>query len=410
MNEPWRHDVWRRRRRRLYRGALLSVVAALAGVLLASGVRASIGGGEAEPASASARQLAPKPSPREVARKARERITISAVGDIVMGTPDRGLPPENGGRLFAAVDRNLKGVLVLGNLEGPLTESGTSKCGAPEPATTATTATTDGETTTDAEAAPTCFAFRTPTAYAANLALAGFTMMNLANNHTLDYGQPGLDSTIAALRAYDIMHTGPKGKISRFRSGDLRIAVVGFAPYEFANSLTDLDAAREITKAAGRQADVVIVTMHAGAEGAGAARVPTGPETFLGEQRGDPRAFARAMVIAGADLVIGHGPHVLRGMEVFRNRLIAYSLGNFVGYRSLQTDGALGVSASLTVTIDGNGRLVAGRLFPVTLDAAGVPRPGGDAIRRVRELSRADFGAKRAVKITSSGRITKPGA
>jgi len=392
----------------MYLGALFAAVAVIGGVIGAAGIAALGDGGTTEQASASATRA--KPDKRELARKRRQRVTLSAVGDIVMGTPEGGLPPDGGASLFQAVDGNLKGALVLGNLEGPLTDGGTSKCPSAEVAADDADPerTDEGTATGGAPPPPTCFAFRTPTSYASHLALAGFTIMNLANNHALDYGQSGLDSTIAALRAHDIMHTGPKGKISRFRTTGLRIAVVGFAPYEFANSLTDLDAVREITKEAGRQADIVIATMHAGAEGTDAARVPRESETFLGEQRGDPRTFARAAVIAGADLVIGHGPHVLRGMEVFRNRLIAYSLGNFVGYRSLQTSGALGIGASLTVTVDGTGRLLAGRLFPVKLNAQGVPKPGGDAIGRVRTLSQRDFGKKRAVTITSSGRITAP--
>jgi poly-gamma-glutamate capsule biosynthesis protein CapA/YwtB (metallophosphatase superfamily) len=392
----------------MYGGALFVAVAAIAGVIGAAGIASFADGDATEQASASAPQV--KPDKRELARKRRQRVTLSAVGDIVMGTPEGGLPRDGGASLFQSVDGNLKGALVLGNLEGPLADAGTPKCPSAEVAADDADAerADDGDATVEAPAAPTCFAFRTPTSYASHLAIAGFTMMNLANNHALDYGQSGLDSTIAALRAHDIMHTGPKGKISRFRTNGLRIAVVGFAPYEFANSLTDLDSVREITREAGRQADIVIATMHAGAEGADAARVPREPETFLGEQRGDPRAFARAAIVAGADLVIGHGPHVLRGMEVFRNRLIAYSLGNFVGYRSLQTRGALGVGASITVTLHGNGRFVAGRLFPVRLSAQGVPTPGGDAIARVRTLSQQDFGSKRAVAITSNGRITAP--
>jgi hypothetical protein len=390
----------------MYKGVLLVAMAAIAGVLGVTGVASLSSGGTAEQANASS-PVRIKPDERELARKRRQRVTLSAVGDIVMGTPERGLPPDGGASLFERVDTNLKGALVLGNLEGPLTAAGTSKC-PPEEAAPDDDDADDGTTEDAPPTPPACFAFRTPPSYASHLALAGFTMMNLANNHAMDFGASGLDSTIAALRAHDIMHTGPRGKISRFRSNGLRIAVLGFAPYEFANSLTDLDAVREITKEAGRQADIVIVTMHSGAEGLDAARVPRGPETYLAEQRGDSRAFARAAIIAGADLVIGHGPHVLRGMEIFRNRLIAYSLGNFVGYRSFETAGALGIGASLTVTIDGTGRFVAGRLFPVKLSAQGVPAPGGDAIARVRRLSRQDFGPKRAVTIASSGRISAP--
>ena len=92
-------------------------------------------------------------------------------------------------------------------------------------------------------------------------------------------------------------------------------------------------------KKADAWADLVVVTMHAGAEGSDHQHVDPGTEYFLGENRGDSVAFTHAMVRAGADLVVGSGPHVLRGMEWYRGRLIAYSLGNFVGYHTLATSG-----------------------------------------------------------------------
>ena len=88
--------------------------------------------------------------------------------------------------------------------------------------------------------------------------------------------------------------------------------------------------------------------MHAGAEGSDRAHVEPGPETYLGEPRGDSVAFTHAVVDAGADLVVGSGPHVLRGLEWYRGRLIAYSLGNASGYRTLSTAGRWASAPSST--------------------------------------------------------------
>ena len=138
-----------------------------------------------------------------------------------------------------------------------------------------------------------------------------------------------------------------------------------------------------------------------------ALHVPQGTETAFGENRGQTRRFAHAVVSAGADLVVGSGPHVLRGMECYRHRVIAYSLGNFVGYHTLGIGGVTSLSGVLHVELDRRGSLVAGRLFPVTEVSPGVPRPGGGGISLVRRLSRQDFG-RGACSISHSGAIRVP--
>ena len=107
---------------------------------------------------------------------------------------------------------------------------------------------------------------------------------------------------------------------------------MGFSPYPWSAPLNDIPAAADLVRRAARRADVVIVLMHAGAEGADQIHTPYGTQYFFGEDRGNVRAFAHAMVKAGADLVFGSGPHVIRGIERYRDRLIAYSLGNFAGW------------------------------------------------------------------------------
>ena len=136
----------------------------------------------------------------------------------------------------------------------------------------------------------------------------------------------------------------------------------------------------------------MVTIIHAGAEGADALHTPYGSESFAGENRGDPRAFAHAMIRAGAALVLGSGPHVIRGVERYRGRLIAYSLGNFLGYRTLQGGGVLSDSAILRVTLDLRGDVLAGRWIPLVL-SGGLPRPDPRHVsaRLVATLSREDF-------------------
>jgi poly-gamma-glutamate capsule biosynthesis protein CapA/YwtB (metallophosphatase superfamily) len=111
-------------------------------------------------------------------------------------------------------------------------------------------------------------------------------------------------------------------------------------------------------------------------------------------------------VDAGADLVLGSGPHVLRAMEVYRGRLIAYSLGNFAGYHNFSLEGDLGESAILRVTLDADGRARSGRVTSIRLVGAGQPEvdSSGAGARLVEELSRADLG-RRGARLSSTGRI-----
>jgi hypothetical protein len=318
---------------------------------------------------------------------ANETVTIAAVGDIAMGR-DGFLPAGGPESLFAGVSGLLRGDVVLGNLEQALTRSGVSKCDA-------------GSTD--------CFAFRTPPSYAQGLAGAGFTVLSVANNHAYDYGSTGQADTIRALERAGLAHTGLIGKVTRLQEEPVRVAVLGFGFYSTAESLLDITRAAGLVERADRWADIVLVTFHGGAEGSGASHVPREMEVFLGEQRGDLRSFAHAAVDAGADLVVGHGPHVLRGMEWYKKRLIAYSLGNFVGNHTFSTDGGGGVSGVLRVTLRGDGSWVKGKLAPTALVGAGaaVRDPAERAHGVVRELSQQDFGG-RAIRVSRTGALSPP--
>src|SRR5262245_39803206 len=189
----------------------------------------------------------PKPKPvRTPAAKPKIPpgvVTIAATGDIVMGsTPN--LPPDGGRSFFSDVEADLAGDVVLGNLEGTLSTGGSSKCG-------------PGSTN--------CHAFQTPPSYAGGLAGAGFTVMNLANNHAFDYGASGFRQTLAALREVGLRYTGRPGQVTVQEVGQIRVALVGFASYPWAASLTDIPGAKRLVRHAARSADVVTVPLARGA-------------------------------------------------------------------------------------------------------------------------------------------------
>jgi capsule synthesis protein PGA_cap len=315
---------------------------------------------------------------------ARRPVSFAWVGDIAMVASSDG----GAGFFSSSIRHELRGDVVIGNLEGTLAGGGYSKC---------------GPSSTD------CFAFRAPPSYGGLLRSAGFTLMNVANNHAYDYGAEGAQQTLGALRANGLRYTGRPGQIAVVRSQGVRVALIGFAPYPWAQSLTDLGAARRIVQRAKREADLVVVLMHAGAEGSDHQHVVSTTEWFLGENRGNSRAFAHTVIDAGADLVMGSGPHVLRGMEWYHGRLVAYSLGNFLGNGTLGIGGVLGASGILHVTLAPDGSWVRADLAPVRLVSPGVPAldPAEEAHGIVRTLSREDFG-RNAMGVTPTGRLLPP--
>jgi poly-gamma-glutamate capsule biosynthesis protein CapA/YwtB (metallophosphatase superfamily) len=274
---------------------------------------------------------------------------------------------------LAPVSRQLHDAdLTLGNLEGTLSVGGSSKCGG-----------IGGDN---------CFAFQAPPSTAHALAGLGFDLVNMANNHSFDYGASGRAQTISALNGAGLAHTGLPGEITVLRAGGRRVAFVGFAPYASDANLLDIPAAQALVRRARRSASLVVAIIHAGAEGAGALHTPHGSEFFVGENRGNPRAFAHAVIDAGASLVVGSGPHVIRGVERYRGRMVPYSLGNFVGYHTLAGGGVLSDSAILRVTLGADGRVLAGRWISMLLHG-GLPRPdpGDTSARLMTTLSRQDF-------------------
>ncbi|HZS27589.1 MAG TPA: CapA family protein [Candidatus Angelobacter sp.] len=322
-------------------------------------------------------------------------IVVTAVGDVMLGTtfPDEStLPPNDGAGLLAEVTPLLKrGDVVYGNLEGPLMDGGDSaKCHGKKEGT--------------------CFAFRVPTRYNKYLKDAGFTVMGLANNHAMDFGQDGRTSSRQALDAVQIAHTGEVGDIARLTVKGKKIDVIAFATYPGAYNFLDLDASLQTISAARAEADLVIVGFHGGAEGATHQHVLQGDEMFLGEDRGDLRKFTHAAIDAGADLVLGSGPHVVRAMEIYKGKLIAYSLGNFATYGPFNLSAENGLSLVLEAHLSPNGTFLGGRVYPVKQEKPGGPKldPSGQILPVLRGLSSADFGPT-AVVVGPEGKLWLPG-
>ncbi|MCM0675764.1 CapA family protein [Micromonospora phytophila] len=321
---------------------------------------------------------------------ARPAISLSATGDIIMGNAPNRLPAGGGKGFFDSVEKALAADLVMGNLEEPLTvDTGTGKCGANSTR---------------------CFQFRAPPEYAAHLRDAGFDLLNQANNHGYDYGPKGYANTQRALEKYDLAHTGAPDQITVVDVKGVKVAVAGFSSYVWSNSLTDIAAAKKVVAKAAGLADLVVVQVHMGGEGADKTRVRPGTELFLGENRGDPVKFSKAMIDAGADLIVGHGPHVLRGMEFYKGRLIAYSLGNFAGGgNSLSNAGRLGWGGVLKVSLTPDGSWAGGSLTSTYMNSAGKPTmdPDDRGLGLVKQLTRSDF-PETGARFDDAGSISPP--
>ncbi len=115
------------------------------------------------------------------------------------------------------------------------------------------------------------------------------------------------------------------------------------------------------------------------------------------------------MIDAGADLVVGSGPHVIRGVQWYHGRLIAYSLGNLAGWRTFAMAGTLSLSGLITVTLRGDGSVAKAHWTALTLQSPGTPvldpqRREPDLVAR---LSREDFGAS-AAHFAANGTIRMP--
>jgi hypothetical protein len=313
-------------------------------------------------------------------------ITLAWGGDVVPGSHGR-LPAAQGRLELRGVRPILRAAdLAAVNVEGTLSYGGGSKCGGGNGGN--------------------CFAFQAPPSHVATFTSAGVDVGNLANNHANDYGRASLLQTAATLQRAGIAVTGRPGEITVVRTHGVRVAFLGFAPYPWASPIRNLAETRRLVGAARQRAEIVVVLMHAGAEGAGAIHVPYGEEIAFGEHRGRTRDFAHAAVDAGASVVLGSGPHVLRGIESYRGRLIAYSLANLAGTRNLGSAGLLGLSGILSLRLRPDGRVAGGRLYGLRIGAFERPQPDGSgaSIRLVRWLSISDFG-KRHWPMGPDGRL-----
>jgi Bacterial capsule synthesis protein PGA_cap len=287
---------------------------------------------------------------------ATDTIIIRAVGDVVLGTdyPKTKLPDaDQQKRIIESSQSLVHADVAFGNLEGVLADEGKPRKDIGKSG---------------------YYSFRMPTSYARILKEMGFNVLSVANNHSLDFGSDGLQSTLKALHAHSLTTSGAA------QSGaavlDVRGTKIAFLSYSYLTHFTAMDnepqIALDIAKAK-QQANLVLVSVHAGAEGEAAGGMPAADEYFMREYRGNIRKFSEFVIDAGASGVFGHGPHVVRPFEIYKQKPIFYSLGNFIGFRTLSTKGKLAQSIIAEVRFNPDGTFLGAGIIPLKMDKDGIP-------------------------------------
>lgn len=325
--------------------------------------------------------------------KNEKRLVITGVGDIMFGTsfPSvRFLPKHDDPLLLLGdlADTLALSDITFGNLEGSFLDKGdpAKKC---------------RDTTI-------CYLFRMPERYAAALSVAGFDIMSLANNHFGDFGMLSRRTTMKLLDSLGIEYAGLIEKpYSIFMRDSVVYGFCAFAPNAGTVSIINIPEAEALVKFLSDTCDIVIVSFHGGAEGAEYQHVTRKEEISFGESRGNVYDFSHKMIDAGADIVFGHGPHVTRAIEVYRERFIAYSLGNFCTYGRFNLSGPNGIAPLIKLNVDTKGKFISGRIIPVYQIYYGGVKvdPEKKVIKKIKELTSQDF-PESVINISDDGEIT----
>lgn len=307
-----------------------------------------------------------------------DTISFSIVGDLMVGSsyPAKAYLPleEEGNILQYAMPLLQETDLRIGNLESAVSDSAKvfKNCGN----------------------STQCFAFRTPYKQAMWYKEAGFEYLNLANNHSYDFGLKGVTHTLAFLDSANIKTSGvPQRVFDTLTVRNTKIGFVSFAPHTGCLDMNDDSLVMATIAEVRPLCQLLVVFFHGGGEGSARTHTPKGREFFLGQNRGDVRHFAHMCINNGADLVIGSGPHVVRGMERYKGKLVAYSLGNFATYHQFNLKYPNNIAPLLRVKITSEGNLVEHKVFSFLQEGEGIPKPDttSKAFKMIRTLSAEDF-------------------
>ena len=321
-----------------------------------------------------------------------QTVTVIGVGDMMLGTnfPSSSyLPPNQGKNVLSGVDSILRQAdVTFGNLEGVIL-SGAGKvknCKDPKY----------------------CYAFKMPDSYVNHFVYAGFDVLSLANNHSNDFGTPGIRNTQRILQESGIAFAGlTECPTATFERDGLTYGFMAFSPNRGTIRINNYEFAREQIAKLDSTCDIVIVSFHGGAEGSTHTHLTKSTEIYLGENRGNPHEFARMAIDAGADVIFGHGPHVTRAMDLYKGRFIAYSLGNFATYARFNLSGPNGLCPMVELNLAKDGRFESGKIHSCKQPGEGGPRidPENEVLREIISLNQTDL-PESTLQIGDDGTLT----
>lgn len=366
---------------------LISLISLALSTVLATAACGS--GGDSASAGNSAQPTSGDSIARETVQTAPDTLTLAMVGDIMLGTtyPNVSIAPNDAADIFKAPGDLLRSAdLACGNLEGVLADSGKAR------------------KTLGAKGS---FSFLMPKRLVKRLTEAGFDFVGIANNHAFDFSQPGLNSTMHTLDSVGIAYSGNKACRSVIKQvRGMKVGLCAFGHSQGTQWLSDSATVRSVITDLRSKADVVVVCFHGGAEGSAARHLPNETEYAWGENRGHLRNFAHNCIDWGADVIYGHGPHVVRAMEVYKGRFIAYSLGNFATPTGIGTAGLTGYAPLVRLRVLSTGEMVDGRIhgFIQRRLVGPLPDNNGTVVKEISTLTAQDIPS--ALNIAPNGQLT----
>lgn len=309
----------------------------------------------------------------------KKSVRIVAVGDVMLGSnfPNESYLPHLNDCNFSLENvipilRNAD--ITFGNLEGCFLDHGTvvKKC---------------NDTTK-------CFAFRMPVSFSECFSNAGFNMVSLANNHIGDFGKIGIDTTLYYLKKKSIKSAGlHENPFDTMVVNGIKIAMLACSPFKKTLNMNNYDSIQRLIKHLDTICDIIMVSFHGGGEGKDYLSITRNREFFYNEDRGNVWEFAHLVIDAGADLVIGHGPHVPRAIEVYKDRLICYSLGNFCTYARFNLNYPNCLVPIVNVELDVDGNLKTCQIVSAIQKGEGILflDESKSALKLIEKLSKEDF-------------------
>ncbi|WP_315288176.1 CapA family protein [Leptotrichia massiliensis] len=325
----------------------------------------------------------------------KTEFTIIGVGDIMLGSnyPFEYLLPKNDANILQNTQNILKNAdITVGNLEGTLFDNGGTpkSCNNPN----------------------VCYVFRMPSRYGTYLKQAGFDYLSIANNHSNDFGEIGIKETIKNLDNLGIKYSGIKDIAESviLEKDGKKFGFISFSPNSATVKLNDYNYAKKLISGLKSKVDIVIVMFHGGAEGSNAEHITKRHEIFHGEDRGNVYEFAHFAIDNGADIIFGQGPHVTRAIELYKNKFISYSGGNFATFGKINISGSMGIASIFKIKINNKGDFISGEIIPVrqTYKSFG-PFIDSEklAIKKIISLNKSDFPNGNGLSTSEEGKINK---